>query len=99
MARERATGRGRTGEVTSWTRCLSARRLANPAKAQRVSSRTDIQQDGSIVGLVDDMVVKDLIVQRSRLLDNSGHDGCRVLDEATVRTAKTREETREWRSW
>ena len=69
-----------TGDVTSWTRCLSVENVSSTTPAGPLRSyktaievHTDIQENGTVFGLVDNMVTEDLIVQGSRLADNARH--------------------------
>lgn len=68
-----------TGEVTSWTRWRSMAKLAGKrggARGFRADQihvqRTNIQENGSIEPLVDDVVMENLIVERLRSLTFSG---------------------------
>lgn len=66
-----------TGEVTSWTRCLSMRASAILAQSCKppMLLLTDIDQKGSIVSFIHDMVFQDLIVQRTRRGHGRRHFG------------------------
>jgi hypothetical protein len=64
-----------TGEVTSWTRCLSIEAIRTRPTEEAHPQPTDIQQNGAILLLVDNMGIQDLIVQGLGLLISGGHGG------------------------
>jgi hypothetical protein len=67
----------RTGEVTSWTRCLSSTVLAwADDRGDSIQwLLTDIEQDCAIELLVHNVVLKDLIVEGLRATFGSRHRG------------------------
>lgn len=74
-----------TGDVTSWTRCLSvgARVSLRGTFASKVQTRvrrllTDVQEDCAIQLLVHDVGGEDLVIERLRRSDGRRHDERRV---------------------
>ncbi len=65
----------RTGDVTSCVKCLSVYLIStdSPSFFLLYQDHTDVQQDCAILGLVHDVLIEDLIVQRLRSLDNTRH--------------------------
>lgn len=66
-----------TGEVTSWTKCLSVSLLVSGYFSRLTIEimHTDIEQNSAIKSLIDDMILKDLVVESSRRTFSSRHDG------------------------
>jgi hypothetical protein len=81
-----------TGEVTSWTKCLSKSRYKSATvcddKAQLGSGpkRTNVQQDCAIELLVNNVVRKDLVIQGLWIPLSARH--CDGLDETNKRLEK-----------
>ena len=74
MPEDRTGGGNRTGEVTSWTRCLSSLHVSHFHLDVRCPACcTDIEQDGPVISFVNDVSVKDLVVQGTRRTDRSRH--------------------------
>jgi hypothetical protein len=63
-----------TGEVTSWTKCLSIQKLVSCSAKERRSLHTDVEQNCAVESLIYDMVLENLIVESLRTTVGSGHD-------------------------
>ena len=68
-----------TGEVTSWTKCLSVQSVSMCVDICGRECRcwhTDVEQDCAIEPLIYNMVLEDFIVQRSRSILSCRHACC-----------------------
>lgn len=62
-----------TGDVTSCTKCLSEDSFSATLGELRSKIRTNVEENSPVCPLIDDMVLKDLVIEGARLGNCRGH--------------------------